>query len=729
MALNSDEKSMKILQKFAFSADLPLSNSLRWSQSNRLIGLNLKEKLVIFQVNVNYATNKSTVNRKQLNEENLKIYYGSITPGSRHAFDVGKLANYELSSQEGYVKNLKKPGTCLKSFDFSPSNVLVDFNLVGVITDDFCLLLYIQLGSQDWRPIHNLTVNLNEYLTENKWKPLNSEIDFCTYIKRLDSYEISSFCWHSHPLYGNKEVEFQIFSATKTGDIYWWKITLSNEDNFNPRCESKIEKFVHTELMEIVTLKQLGNCLFAESHDGRSVLFDLRDTSLSTFINLWDESDFRPSYDVCLSKCQSGFTEIVFCKFDFIVHAQLSMDFHIEFLRRKSWDELGLPPNFKLLSIYNYEGSREYCGIEYNSAKVWQISLPQDNSKISLNEITFADFTFGPAVTVNGFGSSTNCAMRAFVSYNREFCSTSHVVNNVQVIFCTQTSLESVCQILTEFIAFPMGEYNLFDYLYLFRCYLSQESANESVWQLLHYLLDKFSKFEASPCEAAPNNQLLYLKIVRFLIRRYWEISLSPESTPLDTNTCLRIENLLNSLNRHIIQQNTEQALMGLLEIFEKEEGETSKDKGVSFLTCEQLVSLCNIHRQSSIINTPKSLIAQVQSLAGSKDKLKQKKLRSTFGRDYLSNLSKPNSLLDIMNRCPYCEKVFSAISLDIHCPNHRLDVCTNSLLVSNPAQDDPVQLDLCGGCFESKLIYPRIWPSFTTAPFHYMYDRCLFCL
>lgn len=712
---NTSLKPLQVLQRFSFSTDLPSGKCFKWSNSNRLVGLNICDKLLIFQFNIHFSQNESTVNRKKWCENNLKFSVVTIQPEHNFEYNVGQLSKTEFSYRQGYLKpNSKIPRSEFKYFDFSPSSPFRSYSVLGTITADFVFILYLQCNSQPWHLICNLSQRLNSYYLENKWNNFEKEkINFSEHCQRLDSLSTTCFCWDPRSFHNSQCAEYSICSASKSGDICFWSIRLSKGEEDTPRCEAKIEQIFPSGLQEIVTLQVIGDhWLLVEGACGRAVLFDIDDGTLKKTISLWDEADNLPCYNFSFTQLQNGSTEIVFHKVQTVIRIHVSAKFKLE-----SVQTYPLEKNIELLSIYNYGG--KYCATQYNTSSVWLIDFDERNPCETLllqSQIKFTDFEFNSNFSVYDIALSTNRTIIAFVGGINTFCSQSHVLKNVEIIFCEKEDAEFVCNFIRASLTLPILKINLTDCLYLIRYHLHVAKVEAPLKQLLQFTLDKFGQMDINLDYPDLPRYLMLLKTIRFILRRFHELSLLEETNFIDEST-------LNKLQKHLIQVDvcirkvtTEQVLSCLLH-------ENVDTPVTSLLTGEQMVSLCNINQQMALNKAHKTLLDRTNKLVRNKGKTALNDVRSSFGTDF-SRAGK--CLLNLVNKCPFCEKVLSKVTADVHCPNHQLDICANSLLIIDPLHSD---LDLCVGCLESKLLRPRIWPSMEMSPFDYSYDRCLFCL
>lgn len=723
MEIDSKADPLQVLQRFSFSTDLPSGKCLKWSESNRLVGLNICDKLLIFQFNIHFSLNESTVNRKQWCKNNLKLSVVTIKPEHEFEYNVGHLDNIQRSYRQGYLKpNSKIPRSEFKYFDFSPSSPFRSYSVLGTITVDFVFILYLQCNSQPWHLICNLSQCLNSYYIDNKWNNFEQEkINFSEHCLRLDSLSTTCFCWHPRSLHNSQCAEYSICSASKSGDICFWSIRLSKGEEGTPKCEAKIEQIFSSGLQEIVTLQIIrDHWLLVEAACGRAVLFDIEDGTLNRTISLWSEADNLPCYNFNFTQLQNGSTEIVFHKIQTVIRIHISAKFKLEFVQTYPLEE-----NIELLSIYNY--GEKYCATQYNTSSVWLIDFernPSDRKLLLQSQIKFSDFTFNHNFSVYDISSSTNRTIIAFVGGINTFCSQSHVLKNVEIIFCAKEDAEFVCNFVQASLTFPIITTNLTDCLYLIRCHLNEAKVEAPLKQLLQFTLDKFGKMDISLDDGNQPNHLMLLKTVRFLVRRFHELSLLEETNFIDDSTLNKIQKLLIQLDLCIRKLTTEQVLSSLL-------NGNADSPVTSFLTGEQMISLCNINQQMTLNKAHKTLLDRTNKLVRNKGKSALNEIRSSSGVDFNSDQMQSNSraikcLLNLVNRCPFCEKVLSKVTAEAHCPHHQLDICANSLLIIDPLHSD---LDLCVGCLESKLLRPRIWPSLAMSPFDYSYDRCLFCL
>lgn len=720
------QPTLTVLQQFSFSSSLPSWNCLRWSQSNRLIGLNLCDKLVIFQMNINHAISEGTINRKQWNEENLRFCSVTIKPENSFTFNVGTLASDKHNLRNIFPIAPKKPVTRFQYFEFSPSIPYKNYNLLGAITEDYCFLLYLQLGFQRWNLIHNFSLFLNQHFIQKNWDNLKGEIDFATHKQRLEFLWTTNFCWSQHCTDDDNKTEYKLYSSTKNGNICCWTVSLSTQDG-QPKCKTSIEQIIQTDLSDIVTIQLFEHILLVESADGRIVVFDVQHQQLDKRINLWQEKDNLPCYNVCFNWVDD-LIEIVFHKVTSIIFCRLSSDFTIKLIHQNLLDE-----DIELLAIYNYDDRGSYYATSFSSpARLFTFSHRNGHTgEILLTEVKLP-FLLGSKVSLFGFDCSSNKSLMGLVSGNNTFCSKSSVAKNVDVYFCTNRSPSSVSQFLHNFIIDNNPQnvkdnLNIRDYLYLFRYYLSTGQGDEYVKHLLPQLIDKYNKVDKMTWKDT-SEHLTLLKIVRFMIKRFWEMSIFPESRWFDQKMLARVGHLLQTISGCITQLSMQMTINAL------STGKSSNGakQGVqhfsaSSLKCEQLVSLHNIHRQSAINNLPKGAMTQVEKTLKCKDKSVLASHGSILAGTEHFQLVKGKSLADTLNRCPLCDRAITNVNWS-RCDkcDLLLDVCANSQLIIDPVQYD---MSLCSGCFESKLISPRVWPSPVMAPFPYSYDCCLFCL
>lgn len=726
-------KPLQVLQRFSYSTNLPSWNCLKWSKSNQLVGLNVCDRLLIFQFNIHYAINESTINRRQWCEDNLKFSVVTIYPEHEFQFNVGHLENIEQSYRQGYMKpNPRMARSEFIYFDFSPSSPFRSYNVLGAITADYVFQLYLQYNSQPWKCICNLSQHLNTYYTENKWNSLEQEkISFSEHCQRLDSLSITCFCFDSANLLRNDCAEYALCTATKTGDIVFWNISISSsEEDGTPKCDAKIEQIVPSGLQEIVTLQIIGdNWLLVEAACGKAVLFDLaKEDTLSRSVSLWDEADYLPCYNFCFTQLQNGSTEIVFHKVQRVIRVNVTADFKL-----KSAQKYLLEDNTELLAIYNYSGN--YCATQYNTPYVWMIDFAESSLSsgrlLLQSQIKFNCFAFNRNSSVYDIAFSQNQTIVAFVGNINTFSSQSSVLKNVELIFCAKEDAEFACNFVQESLAsYSNISSNLTDCLYLIRYHLFHKTNFEaSLKQLLQFILNEYEDLNSvlNASDREPKHLLRLLKTVRFIVCRFEELSLmSPETNLIDDSTLQRVRKLRSQLDQCLRKLTTEEVLSFLLKGDLKD---GSASRLTALFTGEQMVSLYKINLQMPLNKVYKTVLDQVNKLVQSRAKNAFTGIRSSFGADFSSdNPSRNKCLLNLLNRCPHCGNVPIRVTPDdVHCPEHQqLDICANSLLIADPWQND---LDLCTSCFESKLISPRLWPSQSTSPFHYAYDRCLFCL
>lgn len=718
--------SLTIVEEFSYSATVPMFNCIKWSSCNKLIGLNLCDKLIIYRMNINHSTNKSMINLIQLNQNHLKLMSTKILPQKHYNFNVGNLK--DAKNDISFMNRPKKPLPYFNYFDFSPSIMTKCYNLIGTITDDYCFILYIQLGISDWKLIRNLSLDLNKHYNDNEWK--NSKtINYSEYLKRIHLLSTTSFCWDPDYEIKDQSVEYRLYSTNKNGDIFSWRIKLYSEmSNDLPKCEVTIEQTISTDLSEIVSISKIfKNSLLMSSIDGQVVVYNLNLASKISQLNVWPEQDNLPCHSFCFENIDENHIEIAFHKIDKIIYFRLFSSNDSTIIERI--EKFHLKDNIELLSIFDYGGKGKYCATMINSSKIISITLPvePESSNLTISDIKCANISFSSTDSIFGIDCSTNRLMMAVVSSNNSFCFKSNTSQNVNVYICSRVNMSSVLTYLEHHLTSEVESIrfyrNIDDYLFLCRYYLIYGLYIDEMKRLVNRLLENTDQLNPGKTWKDVNERLWFLKLVRFILKRYCELTLLyPKNEKLDTNINERADKLRQLIERQILNQTIQLVLNRMASLSQPLFNEES------FFTCEQLASLFNIDQLDTINISQREIIDRARSLVQCTDIFKLARYASLVGSKYLNQVSKSKSLLDHINKCSYCEiSIASNVQWDTKCGDHPLDVCANSLLIIDPLSHD---IQLCAECFESKLMSPQVWPSPNMFPFfNCTIECCIFCL
>lgn len=688
--LDTKSSTFKTLCKYSYSANLPSNKCLKWSTSNRLAGLNLSEKLIIYEFNLNFAITSLTTNRRQWKDENLKFVLSEICPQNIFNFNVG---NYTLIEKDSdlngdFLIHTKKIFSQIINFDFSPSSSKRAFDLVGVLSSDYCLWIYLRRKLQKWKAITNVSMELNLHFLHNVWPKEAVALDLDGYYGRLEEVSLSTFCWHPTILYTETSVTYRLYCGMKSGQIFCINLCLSECDG-EEKCELEVSQLDTPIFGELDFIHFYSdNLLLAQSSNGKVMLFSLEDDSPKT-IQLWNKIDHLPCSDFAYHETSIKgelHSEFVFNKNDSIIFCSVNQAyFDIDFRRTISFAK-----PIQIYAVKNFD-SNHYCVLGVDSCHLHQFTLNRncdENTQLEMSEISTDSGTLSSDSMFYDFQSSGNLALIAMVTSNKMFSIKSHILaNNVNVTFAYYCTAKDVCEIIESSVCsktfLPNQAYSLErldDILFLFRYYILFDpyGMKEFFPRLFKICGKLINDYQACKWKIEFWSDNLYrIKMLNFILKRFWELNFFRELDIFTDQFKPTIKNLVENSLRNFIRKKTLQQLIDY--DFPIEEPYTT----------DQLQSLYNMSRLKYFEN---------------------------FTLDFSAELT---------NYCPYCDQSIMIENEGANCPQHSLDICSDSLIIIHPFNHE---IEVCTGCFESKLVQPRVWPSINYLPFH-SFDRCLFCL
>lgn len=690
--------NLKVINKYSYSASLPNSKCLKWSPSNRLIGLNLSSKLILYEINLNFAINTSITNRRIWKDENLKFTCTEIVVPYLYSYNIGDhvLHDDDDNIDLDLIVQPKQSPLQILDFEFAHSTIDKSIELVGVLSTDYCLFIYLHLNFKEWSLIRNVSRELNQHYIENIWPKETIALDLDGYYARLESISISAFCWNPCETVDDECVRYEIYCGTKSGDVCLFDLKINECDEF---IQNKLQfkKIFPKNLSEIHLIRFYNRLLLTQSYNGKIDLqfVDLKDKTLM----LWNDEDYLPSYNFVIrnsTKIKESHVEIIFNKIDSIIYCSVDCtNGQISFCRT-----ILLRKHKEILTLYGdgcHDSNRLYL-ITIDLPKVYNLVLDEtcnENTRLELFDVNIDNLNLSKDLMYFDFQITSNNGMIALVTSHKTFCTKSHfAAKNVTVYFCSNKSPTEVCQYLKyqlklkHFKPNQLFLTNLIDFLYLFRNYLFSETVSmkvsfEEIFESCCRLIDLYEQLDWSVDKQNCKNNLIKVKLIYFLLKRYWELSLFEEIQFYNEDAKERLSDLVIKSLPELIRRQTLQMIL--------DRYCTSTHINNELYKPEQVQSLFNLSQLSQIKQCPVEFNTDQQG-----------------------------------NSCPYCEHTIDVTTGVLHCPNHQLDICTNSFTIIDPFKQET---EICISCLESKLARPRVWPVMDTFPFAYLYNQCYYCL
>lgn len=688
-------------------------NNLRWSTSNRLLAVNLKDCLWVLETNLNFQLSNELINNRLEFCENLKPCQFYLKPAGN-------------SKKSAQFNSLDLNPRKFVDFAFAPDEHAAHVNLVATLADDGCILFYGKTGNS-WTFLRELVVG-----AEN-----------------ADNFDrISSFAWSTcHQIVTNDRVEHCLIVGTLTGRLVVYKVCLQfnemdvNIGTGNMEIEAKNEYTTNEKGEGVATTWCYEDIVLLELFTGVIMLYQL-EPKLYHLVNklcLWNVDNYATSLRFAFnvidhhhrssgrSSVSEKRYEVIFKKEDSVCVARFettpiagASDRHYR---------LTMPVRLFPLEDVNVFGvfhtpspaANNYYLTFFDSQEIYQIKLGTSRKVAGVEykenvRFTSLKLNIDPVVSeakdayfVNGVAVTSNQSLMATLVVNNAFClrSASQLPNVTLSIYTNITPTSLAQAIGPQLLARPSSGQkclNMFDHLYLCQYYLI--NATDQLTELVASLLEHSTHW-TSTTNVPP---LGTLKIFYRLLSLAHSLRLIPEvSYVFEADMIQRLAQGVKRLETLIVAKHIQDWL--------------HRDAA---LDEQHLVSLRNLVRVYDIAAIDHRLVENIEQVVANmgetRMKSKSKKPKTDIAL-FTSNL----------NQCPYCDQPVDDRQLVLRTcarQRHRLDLCANSCLVIDhrlDAQPGIVATD-CSGCHQQQLLVPPLWPNAQLKPFERNHF-CLFCL